>query len=68
MEVICPKCKHIWETKSEMIWVTCPSCQIKTKIREIREEDVVWMVDNPYKKKAERKELEKNKEEKDGSD
>jgi uncharacterized CHY-type Zn-finger protein len=29
--VKCGKCKHIWKTKSKMIWVTCPKCQYKTK-------------------------------------
>lgn len=29
--VICSECKYEWATKSEMIWVTCPKCQRKTK-------------------------------------
>jgi len=27
----CPKCNHEWETKSELVMVTCPSCQLKVK-------------------------------------
>jgi len=27
----CPKCNHKWETKSKLLYVTCPSCQRKTK-------------------------------------
>ena len=31
VKIKCHKCNHIWETKSESLWVTCPSCQYKTK-------------------------------------
>jgi DNA-directed RNA polymerase subunit RPC12/RpoP len=30
-KVKCLKCDHEWETKSKMIYVTCPSCQLKVK-------------------------------------
>ena len=30
-QLTCQKCKHTWETKSKLIWVTCPSCQLKVK-------------------------------------
>jgi len=25
-KVKCPKCNHEWETKSNLLYVTCPSC------------------------------------------
>lgn len=34
----CQKCKYEWETNSEMIMVSCPSCGNKVKIREIENE------------------------------
>jgi len=34
MKVKCPKCKHEWETKSQLKMVTCPSCQLKVRIKE----------------------------------
>jgi len=34
MKVKCPKCKHEWETKSKLKFVTCPSCQLKVKIKK----------------------------------
>jgi len=27
----CPKCNYEWETKSDLIMVTCPSCLLKVK-------------------------------------
>ncbi len=35
----CTKCNYEWETKSEMIFVSCPSCNNKVKIREIENEN-----------------------------
>jgi Zn finger protein HypA/HybF involved in hydrogenase expression len=35
----CPKCKHEWETKSKLVFVTCPSCQLKVKIEKKKKED-----------------------------
>lgn len=32
MKIKCPNCNHEWETKSELMMVTCPSCQLKVKI------------------------------------
>jgi len=32
MKMRCPKCGYEWETKSELIYITCPSCQRKVKI------------------------------------
>jgi len=32
MKIRCEKCGHEWETKSEMKLVTCPSCQLKTRV------------------------------------
>jgi len=29
--ITCHKCNHEWNTKSTIMWVTCPSCQYKTK-------------------------------------
>ena len=33
MKIKCPnpECNHEWETKSKLIFVTCPSCQKKFK-------------------------------------
>jgi len=36
-EIKCPKCKHEWKTKSKLILVTCPSCQLKVKIKNEEE-------------------------------
>ncbi len=30
-KVKCHKCSYEWETDSEMVFVTCPSCRVKTK-------------------------------------
>jgi len=27
----CPKCDYEWETKSEMMYVTCPNCRLKVE-------------------------------------
>ena len=31
MEVICKKCGHKWETKSELVLVACASCFFRNK-------------------------------------
>jgi predicted nucleic acid-binding Zn-ribbon protein len=31
-KVVCSKCGHVWLTRSESIFVTCPSCQLKVRI------------------------------------
>ena len=31
MELKCNHCNHIWETKSGLVLVTCPSCHLKVK-------------------------------------
>ena len=33
-KVKCPKCNHEWETKSKLVLVTCPSCQLKVRIKK----------------------------------
>ena len=33
MKAICDKCTYEWETKSQLITVSCPSCCSKVKIR-----------------------------------
>jgi len=38
MKLKCKKCKHEWETKSELKLVTCPSCHLK--VRNKKEEKV----------------------------
>ena len=38
MKAKCTKCNYEWDTKSEMIFVSCPSCNNKVKIREIEDE------------------------------
>ena len=35
MKIICKRCKYTWDTKSDHILVSCPSCGVKNKIREI---------------------------------
>lgn len=37
----CPKCNHEWETKSELVLVTCPSCQLKVRIKKEKQNDEV---------------------------
>lgn len=32
----CPKCEYRWESNSELIMVSCPSCGSKVKIRDVR--------------------------------
>ena len=40
-KVKCPKCKHEWYTKSQLVMVTCPSCQLKVRIKkEARGDDL----------------------------
>lgn len=34
MNVECKKCGYGWETKSELIMVSCPSCGNKVKIKQ----------------------------------
>ena len=34
----CNRCKHDWQTKSTHIFVTCPSCYKKVKVRELVKE------------------------------
>ena len=36
IEVKCPRCKHDWITKSNYVYVTCPSCLVKVKVRELK--------------------------------
>lgn len=33
------KCLYEWETKSQMIMVSCPSCGNKVKIKEIKKDE-----------------------------
>lgn len=39
MKVKCDKCGHEWDTKSKHIYVSCPSCLQKVKIRDLDEKD-----------------------------
>jgi len=34
MKAKCPKCKYEWETKSQMLNVTCPNCQRKVELNK----------------------------------
>ena len=34
MKVKCDKCNYEWETKSEMNFVSCPSCLTKVQIKK----------------------------------
>ena len=38
-KIKCQKCNHEWETKSVLVWVTCPSCQFKTMNKAISIQD-----------------------------
>jgi DNA-directed RNA polymerase subunit RPC12/RpoP len=38
MKVKCPNCKYEWNTKTKLISITCPSCQLKFKIRDV----LIW--------------------------
>lgn len=29
--VKCKDCGYEWESRSQMLWITCPCCQLKTK-------------------------------------
>ena len=31
MKIKCPNCKYEWDTKSKLLWVTCPSCRLKVQ-------------------------------------
>jgi len=34
MKAKCPKCRYEWETESKMVFVSCPSCLQKVRIKE----------------------------------
>jgi len=34
MKIKCKKCEYEWETKSQLILVSCPSCGTKNKTNE----------------------------------
>jgi len=36
MEIKCRKCDYEWETKSKMFYVSCPRCQSKVKIIQMK--------------------------------
>lgn len=38
MKVKCDKCGYEWVTGSDHVFVSCPSCLGKVKLREIEEE------------------------------
>lgn len=42
----CNRCGHEWQTKSTHVFVSCPSCYKKVKIREISV--VAEATDNEY--------------------
>lgn len=31
MNIKCDKCGHVWDTKSDYMYVSCPSCMSKVK-------------------------------------
>ena len=37
MRLICNHCGYEWQTKSKLIWVSCPSCM--KKVRNIHQTD-----------------------------
>lgn len=37
-QVKCSKCGYEWNTRSEMMFVSCPSCMQKTKVEEEKKE------------------------------
>ncbi len=38
-EAKCLKCDYEWDSKSKLIFVSCPSCGNKVKIREIEKDE-----------------------------
>lgn len=36
----CNKCGYIWDTKSKLKMVTCPSCLVKVKVEEAEELEI----------------------------
>ena len=36
MKVKCSKCSYEWETKSKLNFVTCPNCQLKFRIKDLK--------------------------------
>lgn len=40
-KVKCSKCGHGWETQSKLKMVTCPSCQLKVKIKLSKANSIV---------------------------
>jgi len=39
IKMTCEHCNYTWITKSKHIYVTCPSCMAKIKIRDISEHE-----------------------------
>lgn len=36
IKATCQKCGYSWESKSKMVTVSCSSCGVKVKLREIK--------------------------------
>ena len=36
MEVQCPKCDYEWETNSQLLFITCPNCQLKSRREDVQ--------------------------------
>jgi Zn finger protein HypA/HybF involved in hydrogenase expression len=36
MKIKCKNCNYEWDTKTKMIYVSCPSCLKKVKVEEIK--------------------------------
>ncbi len=35
-KITCDSCNYIWDSKSDLIYVTCPSCMHKVKTKKVR--------------------------------
>lgn len=40
IKVKCNKCNYEWETNSKLVMVTCPSCQLKVKLKEKKKNNI----------------------------
>ena len=38
MKIKCSKCKHEWDTKSKYVFVSCPSCMQKVRVKKQQQE------------------------------
>jgi len=41
MKIECPNCKYKWETKSKLMFVSCPSCLKKVQTKQVEKQEVL---------------------------